>query len=200
MATSSHDDTFYQSALQQLGIATNGYLDRGGFGVVYRGRQQGTMTALKMPLLPNPGLSVNDQRAQYRDCLDHLKREHEAYVRLSAIRGVPFQSSLLQSSQLVLGFPLYVLTRPFIIGASLEDRRILSHDDFHYICTVIGNCHMAGVADLDIKRDNIIVSSRHRPVLIDFGKAVFREETRSRDEFDECRDRDFRTLRLISHC
>ncbi|MEK6898991.1 MAG: hypothetical protein AABW79_02755 [Nanoarchaeota archaeon] len=193
---------FNLKVLELMGFHVDSRLDQGGFGEVYRGSSGRSMRAYKLPAVPKANLSIKKRVEKFALNNAHLKREFEAYVRTFNVRGVPSSASIFEATVRPFDLPLYIIDRPFIVGTSLDRAdngkpKTLSHEEFQYVQEIIGNCHLSGICCLDIAARNIIVSSRHKPVLIDFGTAVFREE--SGINFEEDRDLDFRALRSLSY-
>jgi serine/threonine protein kinase len=95
-----------------------------------------------------------------------LRREHQAYVNLTGIRGVPRCLGMLEDGALVL---------EYIEGDTLRKREhTLQHRDafFEQLLATIRGLHAAGVAHGDLKRkDNILVGPGEQPYLVDFGVA-----------------------------
>jgi len=97
-----------------------------------------------------------------------LKREHRAYQRLGAVSGIPLCYGFYSGQYLVLewidGQPLSELSTP--------DRSMLGQ-----LRQTIDQMHTAGVAHGDLKRkENILVSAKGIPTIIDFGTALIKKE------------------------
>lgn len=100
-----------------------------------------------------------------------VAREHDAYVRLSGISGIPNLYGLLGDSRLVL---------EYVEGNSLRQREaVLQNRErfFSKMLATIDAMHAAGVAHCDLKRkDNTLVGPDETPYLVDFGVAcIFNE-------------------------
>jgi serine/threonine protein kinase len=102
-----------------------------------------------------------------------LRREHEVYLRLAGIAGIPRSFGLIDDRYLVL---------EYVAGPSLRQREadLLDRDRFFaQLLETLKAMHAAGVAHADLKRkDNIIVGPGERPHLIDFGIAGLRGRSR----------------------
>jgi serine/threonine protein kinase len=97
-----------------------------------------------------------------------LRREYDAYQRLTDFAGSPRCYGLIDSRYLVL---------EYIDGLSLRTGRI---DDrrtyFDTLFAHIRELHRRGVAHADLKsRDNLLVIGGRLPCLVDFGAAIVRK-------------------------
>ncbi len=97
-----------------------------------------------------------------------LRREYDAYQRLTGFAGSPRCYGLIDSRYLVL---------EYIDALSLRSGRI---DDrltfFDTLFAHIGEMHRRGVAHADLKRrDNLLVIDGRLPCLVDFGVAIVRK-------------------------
>ncbi len=97
-----------------------------------------------------------------------LRREYDAYQRLTDFAGSPRCYGLIDGRYLVL---------EYIAGLSLrtgqiDDRRTY----FDVLFAHIGELHRRGVAHADLKsRDNLLVIAGHLPFVVDFGAAIVRK-------------------------
>jgi hypothetical protein len=145
-------------------------LGGGGFGLVFRARQEtvGRLVALK--LLP-PGV-VDDRR------LRRFRRECQALGRLS---GHPNVVTILDSGRTSSGWPYIAMD--LYEGGSLHDRlarqgRLPVEDVLRVgvrIAGALAAAHAAGILHRDVKPGNILVSRYGEPALADFGIATLRE-------------------------
>jgi len=99
-----------------------------------------------------------------------LKREARVYECMAGIDGVPHSPGFLDDKWLLL---------EFIDGESLKSARHSLHDPEQFyarLLQVLHDFHAIGVGHGDLKRkDNVLVTSDERPVVIDFGTAVLRD-------------------------
>ena len=97
-----------------------------------------------------------------------LRREYDAYQRLTGFAGSPRCYGLIAGRYLVL---------EYIDGVSLRTGRI--DDRLTYFDTLfahISELHRRGVAHADLKRrDNLLVIGGRLPCLVDFGAAIVRK-------------------------
>lgn len=98
-----------------------------------------------------------------------IRREFEAYRRLSGIAGIPTAHGLTRDDWLVLDFVAGNFLRA-------EQGKLRDADAFYAsLLETIRAMHAAGVAHGDLKRkDNVIVGPEARPFVIDFGIARIR--------------------------
>jgi serine/threonine protein kinase len=183
----------------------------GYFGAVYLAKKGGRRLAVKLPLNRE---WVDDKSVArcihfYGQNIAHLEREHEANVRAYGIKGVPsgsereFYSSFFEeglgvklASPSVLQHGVVVIFRDYIEGVQMGDNQRIEKSYQRALEQTVRECHLAGIANLDIERKNTILSSRGRPSLIDFGRAVFREDVKGIEFEGEMKD-DFRKLREL---
>jgi predicted Ser/Thr protein kinase len=97
-----------------------------------------------------------------------LRREFDAYQRLSGFAGSPRCYGLIDDRYLVLEYVDGVSLR----SGRIDDRRTYFDTLFAYI----GELHRCGVAHADLKRrDNLLVIGGRLPCLVDFGAAIVRK-------------------------
>jgi predicted Ser/Thr protein kinase len=96
-----------------------------------------------------------------------LRREYRAYRRLEGVPGFPRCLGLFQASHLAI---------EYVDGALLRHAAPANRDRFfHELRQAIQAMHERGVAHGDLKsRQNVLVASDGRPVIIDLGTAVVR--------------------------
>ena len=95
-----------------------------------------------------------------------LRREFEAYQRLSGLKGVPECFAYLQDRFLVLE---HIRGEPYR-DAVLEDRTAW----FEALLEIIREFHRRGVAHGDLKsKSNLLNTDAGQPCIIDFGTTVF---------------------------
>jgi len=97
-----------------------------------------------------------------------VRREYAVYRRLDGFRGSPRCYGLLDDRYLVLE---YIEAAP-LRRAVLTDRAVFFNALFEYI----NELHARGVAHFDLKKkDNLLVTSKGLPCLIDYGAAMIRK-------------------------
>jgi serine/threonine protein kinase len=101
-----------------------------------------------------------------------IRREYEVYRRIDGTSGVPRCFGLINGDQLVL---------EFIEGEPLRltDNELTEREEFFAaLLKLILAIHRAGVAHSDLKRkENILVTDKGEPTLIDFGSAMLRKDS-----------------------
>ena len=98
-----------------------------------------------------------------------LRREYEAYARLSHLEGIPRCLGFIDRSYLVVEF----IDGAPVRTAEIKDRRFF----FEAFLDLIKQLHAAGVAHTDLKKkDNLLVVQGTKPYIIDFGVAVIKKE------------------------
>jgi predicted Ser/Thr protein kinase len=97
-----------------------------------------------------------------------LLREHQAYLRMKGLRGIPRCHGLINQRYLVIDF---IRGTPYR-QARFEDRDLW----FRQFLAVIRSFHERGVSHGDLKsKGNIMVTEDQQPCVIDFGTAFCRE-------------------------
>jgi serine/threonine protein kinase len=97
-----------------------------------------------------------------------LRREFDAYQRLTDFAGSPRCYGLIDGRYLVLEYIDAVSLR----SGRIDDRRTY----FDTLFAHIGELHRRGVAHADLKRrDNLLVIGGRLPCLVDFGAAIVRK-------------------------
>jgi RIO-like serine/threonine protein kinase len=94
-----------------------------------------------------------------------LRREAEAYARMSGIEGVPASFGLLDDRYLVL---------EYVEGVPYRDADIPDRERwFAELLRLIREFHACGVAHGDLKsKSNLLVRDNGRPCVLDFGTTV----------------------------
>ncbi len=194
-----------------LGLEVVTHIANGHFGAVYLAKQGSRRVAVKLPLLKTaPNATTRVITGEYEDNLEHLKQEHEAYVRADGIACVPNHSDLQVFDPAFFHSPngsrfctsvtasrgFMALIRDYVPGKVMHPEQIINPDYRRSLVRTIQECHQAGMAGLDIRRDNTIVSPRGKPFLIDFGRVLFEERLTS-NQMQEYREEDFRSLRKL---
>ena len=139
---------------------------RGGFGVVYRARQERLGRDVAVKMLTVPGLGG--------DAVARFRREAELLARLT---GHPNVVMVLDSGVTRSGLPYLVM--PFFERGSLTDRLARSGplpvgDVLQIgvkIAGALAAAHHEGILHRDVKPQNILVSRYGEPALADFGIA-----------------------------
>jgi serine/threonine protein kinase len=154
-------------------------LGHGGMGVVYKGRQ---------PLLDRP-VAVKLIRPDFggdADAQRRFVREAQALARLRH----PYVVSVHDCGQ---AGNLYYLVMEYVAGTSLRgliaQKAVTERDVLDYLPQIgeaLQHAHENGIVHLDVKPENILVDSRHRVRLVDFGLARWLGPATARDA-DECR-------------
>ena len=97
-----------------------------------------------------------------------LRREYEAYKRLTNFAGSPRCSGLVDSRFLVLEY----IDAPPLRSGQIDDRRAF----FDTLFAQITELHRRGVAHADLKsKDNLLVIGGRIPCIVDFGAAMMRK-------------------------
>ncbi|HLF31284.1 MAG TPA: hypothetical protein VI566_09715 [Xanthomonadales bacterium] len=93
-----------------------------------------------------------------------LKREHQAYLRLQGVAGVPECHGLIDGRYLVL---------EHINGHPYRDATLLERDKwFAELLKILQAMHARGVSHGDLKsKGNLLVTVDERPCIVDFGTA-----------------------------
>jgi serine/threonine protein kinase len=158
-------------AMQGIGLAAGipGYtivreLHRGGQGVVYLARQEGTGRQVAIKLMREGALARQSDRIRF-------EREIQVLAQLDNPNIVTIHDSGIAG-----GCGYYVMD--YIAGRKLDDyvtQNELSVEDtlrlFGKICRAINAAHLRGVIHRDIKPGNIRVTPEGEPHVLDFGLA-----------------------------
>ncbi|MDQ3095837.1 MAG: serine/threonine protein kinase, partial [Actinomycetota bacterium] len=147
-------------------------IGRGGYSVVYRGRQPELGRDVAVKVITAPG--TVDPAA------DWWRREMTAMGRLS---NHPNIVTAYASGMTGEGSPYLLL--PYVPGGSLQDRLRregpLSPDEAvslgAKLASALSAAHAAGVLHRDVKPDNVLLSPYGEPQLTDFGIARLRDAT-----------------------
>src|SRR5437868_5665130 len=137
-------------------------LGRGGMGVVYKGRQPFLDRPVAVKLI-RPDFGNNDE-AQER-----FVREARALAKLTH----PYIVTVYDCGK---AGDLYYFVMEYVTGASLRERiarKTVSDRDVLDFAPQIGealqHAHESGIVHRDVKPENILVDSRNRVRLVDFG-------------------------------
>lgn len=140
-------------------------IGRGGFGVVYRGRQPGLGRDVAVKVLP-------DVRAD-SDAYARFARECEALAALGEHPNVV----TVHSCGLTADGAGY-LAMSLLPGGSLADRVAAGPSDWREVtawgtalCGALESAHRVGITHRDIKPENVLFDAVDAPVLVDFGIA-----------------------------
>jgi len=97
-----------------------------------------------------------------------LRHEYRIYQKLAGMTAVPHCYGMANNECLVL---------EFIEGQTIRQQRPATDSDFYNkLLAAIREMHTRGVAHFDLKRkENLLVTADERPVIIDFGVAVYRK-------------------------
>jgi len=97
-----------------------------------------------------------------------LRREYEAYKRLTDFAGCPRCYGLVDGRFLVLEY----IDAPSLRSGQIDDR----HAYFDTLFAQITELHRRGVAHADLKsKDNLLVIGGRMPCIVDFGAAMMRK-------------------------
>jgi len=97
-----------------------------------------------------------------------LRREYEAYKRLTDFAGCPRCYGLVDGRFLVLEY----IDAPSLRSGQIDDRRAY----FDTLFAQITELHRRGVAHADLKsKDNLLVIGGRMPCIVDFGAAMMRK-------------------------
>ncbi|MBA2625896.1 MAG: serine/threonine protein kinase, partial [Acidimicrobiia bacterium] len=145
---------------------------RGGFSVVYRGRQPDLEREVAVKVISMPGTVGKE--------VERWQREIAAMGRLSNHPNIltPYTGGVTDD-----GSPYLVM--PYVPGGSLGDRLRsrgpMPPDDVAAIgaklASALASAHAAGVLHRDVKPDNVLVSPYGEPQLTDFGIARLLDAT-----------------------
>ncbi len=128
-------------------------------GVLYTLKLNGQCYLIKKANKPKTILGLFNQRS--------LKKESKIYNKLKGLKGIPNCYGLTNSGGLIL---------EHIDGHSYREKQDELSDNeifFQSFLELIFSMHKMGVAHGDLKRkDNILVSVKNEPFLIDFGTAI----------------------------
>jgi len=140
-------------------------LGQGGMGVVYKGRQ---------PLLDRL-VAIKVVRPDFQTDDDFQKRFLREARTLAKLRH-PY---IVTVYDVGMSDQLYYLVMEFVEGASLRkllvDRSITERDALEFvpqIAEALQHAHEAGVVHRDIKPENVLIDTRGRVRLVDFGLAT----------------------------
>lgn len=137
-------------------------IDRGGMGVVYRGKQISSDRNVALKLLFFSRLGIHHEAELIR------RVSHPcvcSFVAVESIKGYPI---------LAMG-----LAEGTLLSAQLVDRIFDVPEVVHIVSNLadaLAAVHAAGIVHLDVKPGNVIVASNDHPTLIDFGMAKKRHE------------------------
>lgn len=145
------------------GLTVHEELGEGGFGIVYRATQTGTMKRRVALKVLKPGVDT-------RQVLRRFEIERQALALLEH----PNIARIYEAGETEDGYPWF--TMEYVEGLSLTEafaarplRQII--EGFLPICSAISYAHGKGVLHRDLKPSNILVSSEGVPKVIDFGVA-----------------------------
>ncbi len=140
-------------------------IGRGGFGVVYRGRQSGLGRDVAVKVLP-------DVRAD-SEAYARFARECEALAALGEHPNIV----TVHSCGLTTDGAGY-LAMSLLPGGSLADRVAAGPSDWREVarwgtalCGALESAHRVGITHRDIKPENVLFDAVDAPVLVDFGIA-----------------------------
>ena len=134
----------------------------------------------------------------------HILREALVLERAGSVDGVPALMSLesglpeeLQEQLIMQGLDpdiFYKLLRTYIPGSTAKDKRV-GFEFRGYLHDIVRYFHGSGMANLDLRPDNVILQQdTQMPHLIDFGSVEFEGET---GDFRGLVNRDMRNLELL---
>jgi serine/threonine protein kinase len=166
------------------------HLGSGGFSLVYKCSFKNEIFVIK---------EAFDRERCYRDestkkvlpkvgCENvHLRQVNRAKQEFERAASLRHQNIV----EIVNGFAehnTFYLVMPFVKGADLEDFRLKSKTPFtrdttyaflRPVFSAVGFLHSKGVLHRDIKPDNIWITTRNIPILLDTGSARTMEDARS---------------------
>ncbi|MGH2770694.1 MAG: protein kinase domain-containing protein [Actinomycetota bacterium] len=157
------------------GISEATQVGRGGFGVVYRARQEALGRTVAVKIL---SVAVLDQESSRR-----FERECRA---LGTLSGHPNIVGLYTSGLSATGHPYLVMD--YLPGGSLADR-IKREKPLPWtevaemgikLAGALAAAHAAGVLHRDLKPENVLISAYGEPQLVDFGVARMRGDAATR--------------------
>ncbi len=157
------------------GISEATQVGRGGFGVVYRARQEALGRTVAVKIL---SVAVLDEDSRRR--FDHECRA------LGTLSGHPNIVALYTSGVSAAGHPYLVMD--YLPGGSLADRikreKPLSWTEVAgmgvKLAGALAAAHAAGVLHRDLKPENVLISAYGEPQLVDFGVARMQGDAATR--------------------
>jgi serine/threonine protein kinase len=156
-----------------VGLATQ--VGSGGFGVVYRARQEAFDRTVAVKVLSIPSRDDEARKRFARECRS-----------MGALSGHPNIVAVYGSGETSMGHP-YILM-DFLVGGSLGDL-VVREGPFDpaevaeigvKLAGALSAAHAAGVLHRDVKPDNVLVSNYAEPQLADFGIARIQGSTETR--------------------
>ena len=98
-----------------------------------------------------------------------LQHEYHVYQKLVGLDGIPECYGMVNDSYLVL---------EYISGQPIRSKRPEHHAEyFSQLLSIINAMHEKNVAHMDLKKkDNLLVTEKDQPCVIDFGAAVIRKK------------------------
>ncbi len=152
--------------LHITGISDATQIGQGGFGVVYRARQEAVGRTVAVKVLSVVAQSDDDRRRFEREC-----------QVLGALSGHPNIVSLFDSGTSTEQRPFLIMD--YLPGGTLTERLRrdgpLAAEDAAALgvklAGALGAAHAAGVLHRDVKPDNVLMSAYGEPQLADFGIA-----------------------------
>ena len=157
------------------GISDAVSVGQGGFGVVYRARQETIGRTVAVKLLSVPTLGDEDRRRFEREC-----------QTLGRLSGHPNIVAIFDSG--TSGEQRPYLVMDYLPGGTLADRLRgagpvpwqVAADIGVKLAGALAAAHAAGVLHRDVKPDNVLMSAYDEPQLVDFGIARLVGGSRSR--------------------
>lgn len=147
-------------------------IGRGGFGTVYRARQQGVPRPVAIKVMSDAGARRLDDKSRRR-----FQRETETTGRLSAHPHIitVHEAGFTDTEQPYL---VMALMEQGSLGDVLQQRGPLRWQEVLDIgvqlAGALATAHEAGIVHRDVKPDNVLIDDFGAPVLTDFGLASVR--------------------------
>ncbi|MFN7020823.1 MAG: protein kinase domain-containing protein [Phycisphaerales bacterium] len=152
---------------------------RGGQGEVYKAIQPGTGRPIAIKRIARLGLAPDGPTiARFmREVAALTRLDHPSVVRVHALEIIDGHSLLVM--EYVDGHPIH--TWADAQWASVPRPRALAVvlATFAAACEGVAHAHRRGVIHLDLKPDNVLVTPRHTPKILDFGIARVLSERES---------------------
>jgi serine/threonine protein kinase len=143
-------------------------LHRGGQGVVYKARQEGTRREVAIKVMLNGGFASPHDRVRF-------EREIQVLAQLNHpnIVGIHDSGQAGENFYYVMNFVNGPTLDRFVLDRRMSIREVL--ELFVVVCHAVNAAHLRGVIHRDLKPSNIRVTPEGSPQILDFGLAKVEE-------------------------